>query len=430
MKDFKDRRKYFYRPWIIRVLVMILAVSGLRGAGRHSPAWNEPSVSCQAVDDLIKQGDDLYKQGRYDEAIAAFTKAIELNSRNGVAFRKRGEAKYGQSDLQGAIVDAGKAILLDPMDYISYSLRGVCLFVLGRYDESLEDCETAISIEPKFADGYINRARIKRVKKDYSGALSDVKKALEIEPGSPAGKVLLKQIEFTMAGGSTAPDSAPPGQDRKFLKVNVLKAEVRVAPDVTVPVIYPVKLGEQLKYMARVGDWYQVFLSDNDDDDDSPSGFIIASAVDVIMVKITEQDKYITAERQIAKIASPIADYIIDNALLPVLEKPEDCQLKKESLIYKLLVPKYTKNLPLTDPWGGPYEIFFGNNPWGKACLEYFGIQEQAGDDFLVISKGKLGAHEIWKYDAKNPEAGLYSEFDARKNIINYNGAFIRGKKK
>lgn len=381
-------------------------------------------------DALLKQGDALVQAGRYDEAIAAFTKAIELSSKNGVAFRKRGEAKYGQNDLQGAIVDAGKAILLDPLDYVSYNLRGVCLFVLGRYDESLEDCETAISIEPKFADGYINRAIIKRVKKDYSGALSDVKKALEIEPGSPAGKVQLKQIEFAMAGGSTAPDSAQPGQDGKFLKVNVLKAEVRVAPDVTVPVIYPVKLGEQLKYKARVGDWYQVFLSDNDDEDDSPSGFIIASAVDVIMVKITEQDQYITAERQISKIATPIVDYFTDNSLFPALEKPEDCPLKKESLIYKLLVPKYTKNLPLTDPWGRPYEIYFGNNPWGIDNLKNYGIQEPTADDFLVVSNGKLGVHEIWKYDPNNPEGGLYPEFDARKNIINFNGAFIRGKKK
>jgi hypothetical protein len=382
------------------------------------------------VEALIKQGDDFFNQGRYDEAVAAFTKAIELNSKNGVAFRKRGEAKYGQSDLQGAIVDAGKAILLDPMDYVSYNLRGVCLFVLRRYDESLEDCETAISIEPKFADGYITRAIIKRVKKDYSGALSDVKKALEIEPGSLAGKVQLKQIEFTMAEGSTAPDLAPPGQDRKFLKVNVLKAEVRVAPDVTVPVIYPVKRGEQLKYKAKVGDWYQVFLSDNDDDEDSPSGFISAAVVDVIVVKITEQDIYETAEKQIKKIALSIADYITDNSMFPVLEKPEDGLLKKGSLIYGLLVPKYTKNLPLADPWGRPYELFLGNNAWGKVCLGSFGIQETTSDDFLVVSKGKLGAHEIWKYDAKNPEAGLYSEFDARENIINYNGVFIRGKKK
>jgi len=210
MKDFKDLRKRFYQPWIICVLVMILAASSLLIAGRYSPPGNEPLVSGQAVEALIKQGDNFFNQGQYDEAIAAFTRAIEWNSKNGVAFRKRGQAKFQMKDYEGALVDAGKAILLDPMDYLSYDLQAKGRFELRRYDESLEDCETAISINDKFADAYINRARIKQVKEDLDGALKDVKKALEIEPGSSAGRDLLKQIESGTAGGATEPDSTPP----------------------------------------------------------------------------------------------------------------------------------------------------------------------------------------------------------------------------
>ncbi|MCX6561618.1 MAG: hypothetical protein NTZ26_14020 [Candidatus Aminicenantes bacterium] len=221
------------------------------------------------------------------------------------------------------------------------------------------------------------------------------------------------------------------GQDRKGLKVKVLPAEVRATPDVTGKVIFridEVKTGGLLEYKAKVGSWYQILL--DPDNDDSLIGYIAASFVDEVVVKITEQDKYETAERQITKIAQGVADCITDNSLFPVLEKPEDCLLKKESLLYKALVPKYTKYLPLTDPWGEPYEIFLGNNAWGKVNLEYFGIQEIVGDEFLVVSRGKSGLHEKWKYDPKSPEAGLYSEFDARKNIISFNGKMIRGIKK
>ena len=210
MKDIKNRCKHSYRPLIIRVLVMILAVSSLPGANRYFYARDKPSVSGQAVEALIKQGDDFFNQGRYDEAVAAFTKAIELNSKNGVAFLKRGQAKFQQKDYDGALVDAGKAILLDPLDFLSYNLQAMGRFELGRYDESLEDCETAISINAQFADGYINRARIKQVKKDLRGALNDAKKALEIEPGNLAGRDLLKQIESAIAGGASEPDSEPP----------------------------------------------------------------------------------------------------------------------------------------------------------------------------------------------------------------------------
>ena len=240
----------------------------------------------------------------------------------------------------------------------------------------------------------------------------------------------MKKIQVAILALLAISMVASAGQNYKLLKVIVPSAEVRGAPDVTVPAIYPVKFGEQLKYKAKVGDWYQVFLSYNDDDEDSPSGFIIASAVDVIVVKISERDRYNTAERQITKIASACADYIIDNSLFPALQKPEDCQLTKESTIYNLLVPKYAKFLPSTDPWGKPYEIFLGNADWGKKNLDYFGIQKPTGDDFLVVSRGKLGNYETWKYNPNNPKAGLYSEFDGTKNIIYFNLDLIRGKKK
>lgn len=218
------------------------------------------------------------------------------------------------------------------------------------------------------------------------------------------------------------------GQDRKCLKVKVPTANVRYSADVTGPAVFPVKLGEQLEYRAKVGDWYEVVLFP---DDGSIVGYIDASAVDIVVIKITEQMKYETAERQINnKIAGSIGDYVLEGLSFPAIVTPEDCLLKKESLIYRLLVPKYAKNLPLADPWGEPYEIYFGNNAWGKVYFEYFGIQEIVVSDFLVVSKGKLGAHEIWKYDPKSPETGLYPEFDAKKNIINYNGKLIRGIKK
>jgi tetratricopeptide (TPR) repeat protein len=239
---------------------------------------------------------------------------------------------------------------------------------------------------------------------------------------------ILAALSLPGAGRYSCPWSGKTGsgQDHKVLKVSVLRADVRATADVTGKVIFQVKLGDMLEYKAKVGNWYELL-----GDDGLVVGYVSASVVDEVVVKIpeiTEQEKYMTAAKQISTIATTLADYITDNSFFRGLEKPEDYLLKKESLIHRLLVPKYAKDLPLTDPWGGPYEIFLGNNAWGKARLGYFGIQETTDDDFLIVSKGKLGAYETWKYDLMNPGAGLYSEFDARKNIINYNGAFIRGK--
>jgi len=184
MKDFKDRCRHFYQPWIIGVLAMILAASSLPGAGRYSPPGNEPSVSGQTVEDLIKQGDALVQEHLLDEAIAAYTKAIELNPKNGVAFRKRGEVKHLKSDYESAIADYGKAILLDPLDHAAYHERSKCQLVLRRFPESLEDCETSISLNPQNSEAFFLRSMIKQATNDNAGAIQDISQAITLNPSS------------------------------------------------------------------------------------------------------------------------------------------------------------------------------------------------------------------------------------------------------
>jgi tetratricopeptide (TPR) repeat protein len=184
MKDIKNRRKRFYQPWIIRVLVLILAVSSLPGAGRYAPPGNGPMVSGQTVEDLIEKGKTLFALRQIAEAFAAFTKAIELDPRNGVAFRERGRAKLFTGDYEGALADYGRAILLDPMDYDAYKGRAQVQRALKHYAESLEDCDTAISINPQDADVFDLRSRIKQKTGDYKGALQDISKAIELVPSS------------------------------------------------------------------------------------------------------------------------------------------------------------------------------------------------------------------------------------------------------
>jgi tetratricopeptide (TPR) repeat protein len=301
MKNFKNLRKRFYQPWILRVLVVILAVSNLPSAGRYASPGNGPMVSGQTVEDLIKQGDVLSEQRRYDEAIAAFTKAIELNPRNSVAFNKRGYIKFLKHDYESAIADYGKAILLDPMDYAAYYGRSQAYLALKRYTESLEDCETAISISPQDASALDLRSRIKRETKDYS---------------------------------------------------------------------------------------------------------------------MDDLTKIRSAQKEILTIATALADYITDKAVPPAISGAYD----ENSTFYKSVSPMYIKILPVKDPWGNNYLVYCGT-----AINGHYGITGSSSDDFMVVSLGKDGTAEMWEYNPSTPEAGLYTEIDATKDLVNFNGSFIRG---
>jgi hypothetical protein len=226
------------------------------------------------------------------------------------------------------------------------------------------------------------------------------------------------------------------GQTRKDLVVNVPAATVRA--DTTGVVIKQVKLGDMLESGGRVGDRYEVGLHDND------TGSLVIAYIDASAVRIirnyprtnntTAQENYRTAEKEIRVIANALAAYLSAGNNLPVQGNDfKDRIVMKDTLIYKLLVPRYLNKDPSwDDPWEFSYMIYFGNNDAGKHWMKQYGIKEPASNDFIVVSNGIYSYPDFyeWQYDPKNPEGGLYSEFDQKKNIIFYNQHMIRGKKK
>ena len=67
-----------------------------------------------SVDEYFERGEAAFEQGRYDEAIASYTKAIQLNADDAAAYVNRGVA-YGRKGLYDrAIGDFEQALFLDP----------------------------------------------------------------------------------------------------------------------------------------------------------------------------------------------------------------------------------------------------------------------------------------------------------------------------
>ncbi|MDN3581329.1 hypothetical protein [Mucilaginibacter flavus] len=77
------------------------------------------------INDLLSQADSLAHQYKSDEAIALYTKAIEINPKIAELYFNRGAAKGLKFDMDGAIVDYDKAIGLNPEYKEAYANRGV-----------------------------------------------------------------------------------------------------------------------------------------------------------------------------------------------------------------------------------------------------------------------------------------------------------------
>ncbi len=82
-------------------------------------------TGCQpSAASLIESGDANFASKNYDQAIADYTKAIDIDSESAVAYASRGRAYYNEEMYDEALADLNKAIELDPNSYTAYFRRG------------------------------------------------------------------------------------------------------------------------------------------------------------------------------------------------------------------------------------------------------------------------------------------------------------------
>ena len=85
----------------------------------------------------------------YEQAIADYTRAIELNPKQANAFFNRGNAYFDKGDYDEAITDYTRAILLDPNNGPAFFKRGIAHYAKGDYAQAIADYTGAIAIEPR-----------------------------------------------------------------------------------------------------------------------------------------------------------------------------------------------------------------------------------------------------------------------------------------
>ncbi|MGD9779610.1 tetratricopeptide repeat protein, partial [Methanomethylovorans sp.] len=83
-----------------------------------------------------QKGYALNALGRYEEALQACDKAIEIDPNYLYAWSHKGFALYGLGRYDEALQAYDKCIELDPLNALSWYNKGVILEALGRYDEA------------------------------------------------------------------------------------------------------------------------------------------------------------------------------------------------------------------------------------------------------------------------------------------------------
>src|SRR4030042_6325994 len=101
-------------------------------------------LGCQSQAEALQHnelGAQLLEEGRDDEAIAEFNKAIELDPELAIAYSNRGAAYIGKGDFDKALADCDMAIALDPLLAAAYNNRARAYHEKGELDKALARSE-------------------------------------------------------------------------------------------------------------------------------------------------------------------------------------------------------------------------------------------------------------------------------------------------
>lgn len=97
---------------------------------------------------LYYQGNELYKLGAFEEAIAYFDKALEIDPNNVPAWNSKGLALNNLKMYDEAIRCFDKSLSIYPSNANTWYIEGLALNKLGRYYEAIRCYDKALEIDP------------------------------------------------------------------------------------------------------------------------------------------------------------------------------------------------------------------------------------------------------------------------------------------
>ena len=130
----------------------------------------------------ITQADRLVKDGRYEEAVALYDRAIRMGSKPATAWTSRGVAFKRLGQLDEAMRCHNVALKLNPENEIAWCNKGDILFRAGKLDKAVECFDKAIGIRPRYAIAWNNKGAALAKAGRYEEARECEDRAVELRP--------------------------------------------------------------------------------------------------------------------------------------------------------------------------------------------------------------------------------------------------------
>jgi tetratricopeptide (TPR) repeat protein len=116
--------------------------------------------------------------GRYDEAIADFAMAVDLDPANPQYYCQRADLRARKGEISDAIADYTTALQKSPRYVWAYQGRGLAYLTQGNGQLALADLNEALRQKPANFNYLVARGRANNLLKLYDAAIDDFSKAL------------------------------------------------------------------------------------------------------------------------------------------------------------------------------------------------------------------------------------------------------------
>ena len=134
------------------------------------------------ADDWTGKGTTLLKLEKYEEALNAYEKAIELSPENTNAWAGKSTALFGLERYEEALNAYEKLIESNPEYVHAFGSKGAILLVLERYEEALKTFKKAIELSPENTNYWTGKGVALVKLEEYEEALNAYEKAIELSP--------------------------------------------------------------------------------------------------------------------------------------------------------------------------------------------------------------------------------------------------------
>ena len=128
-----------------------------------------------------RNADTLARLRETEKLITEKAKAAIYNPELAEAARNEGNSHFKEGRYVEAVTAYTEAIRRDEKDPRAYSNRAACYLKLAAIPEGLKDCEKAIQLDPNFIRAYIRKAALLYAKQDYSECLEACEKATALD---------------------------------------------------------------------------------------------------------------------------------------------------------------------------------------------------------------------------------------------------------